>query len=343
VAIFAVGIGAALLLTPGRRLVGPMAYGVGLGIGVLAVSGYWLWHLWQTTGNPLFPYFNDIFRSPLAPVGSNRTRHAMPANWTEALTWPWVFTRAPWRFDAVTRDPKLLVAYVMVPLGLLAALYGRANWLAEARRGLFLLFVASVSYLAWLLLFSIYRYVIPLEMLAPLLILVAVGFLPLAGRWRRVAVVAAMLAILPIQPSNRDRIAWAGAQWAPFVAARPPEGMDLRNALVVVPGWHPGWRANAFTIPFFPPEVSFVRIIAHDDPANRLVTGFDDEIARRIATHPGPILVLYTPPGEAHVAASLARHALVADFAACGRLWTSIGGPLALCPVRRPAATPPRS
>lgn len=123
--------------------------------------------------------------------------------------------------------------------------------------------------------------------------------------------------------------------WEPFVAARPPSGMDLTGGLVVVPGWHPGWRANAFTIPFFPPELSFLRIIAHDDPGNRLVTGFDAEIARRIATHRGPLFVLYTPGGETHVAASLARHALATDFTGCGRLTTSIGGPLALCPVQR--------
>ncbi|PWS36678.1 hypothetical protein DFH01_16220 [Falsiroseomonas bella] len=337
VAVFAVGIGVALLLLPGRRIASMVAFGIGGVIGVLATSGFWLWHLWETTGNPLFPYFNHVFRSPLGPAEDLRTRHAMPRDLWEALTWPLVMLRAPWRVDSPVRDAKLLVAYLAVPAGLLLALARpRAeNLLAERRIAVFLLVATAVSYLVWLRLFSIYRYLIPVEMLAPLVILAALGFAPLAPRAARILAVALMIAILPIQPSNRDRIAWDGAMGAPFVAAAPPGGMALEGALVVVPGWHPGWRPNAFVIPFFPPEVPFLRIVAHDDPAGRLVTGFDAEIARRIATHPGPVLVLMTPGGEAHVTASLARHNLAAEFAACRRLTTSIGGPLALCPVGR--------
>ena len=65
--------------------------------------------------------------------------------------------------------------------------------------------------------------------------------------------------------------------------------------------------------------------------------GMNGVLLWRIATHQGPILVLHTPSerGRPFVEASLARHRLTADFAACGQLATSIGGPLALCPVQR--------
>jgi len=335
VAVFVGGIGLGILLLPGRRLWHASAFGAGIVLGILVTSGFWLWHLWQTTGNPLFPYFNDWFRSPLAPIGNNRTTHAMPRNLMEALTWPFVFTRAPWRIDSPVRDPKLMVAYVVVPIGIAAALW-RGRWRApEDRLGLLLLVAAASSYVAWLRLFSIYRYLIPIEMLVPLLLVISLRFLGLAPRRQRIATVALLLAVLPIQPSNRDRIPWDGAQFRPFVEAAPPAGMDLRGALVVVPGWHPGYRPNAFVIPFFPPEIGFLRIVAHDDPAGLLVTGFEGEIARRIAAHQGPLFALMTPGGEEPVGASLARHRLVADFSRCGRIGTSIGGPLALCPVGR--------
>ncbi len=336
VAVFVGGIGLGLLLLPGRRILHAGAFGAGIAIGILITSGFWLWHLWQTTGNPLFPYFNDWFRSPLAPIGDNRTRHAMPRDVMEALAWPFVFTRSPWRVDSPVRDPKLMVAYLIVPAGILAALWRGAWRDAAGRLGLLLLVTAAATYVAWLVLFSIYRYLIPIEMLAPLLLAVSLRFLLLAERPRRIATAALLLLVLPMQPSNRDRIPWNGAQFAPFVQAAPPEGMDLAGALVMVPGWHPGgYRPNAFVIPFFPPQIGFLRIVAHDDPAGLLVTGFEAEIARRIADHPGPRFVLMSPGGEAPVAASLARHRLVADFGACGRLTTSIGGPLVLCPVRR--------
>jgi hypothetical protein len=335
VAVFVGGIGLGILLLPGRRLWHASAFGAGIVLGVLITSGFWLLHLWQTTGNPLFPYFNDWFRSLLAPIGNNRTRHAMPQGMLETAAWPFVFTRAPWRIDSPVRDPKLMVAYVVVPLGIVAALW-RGRWRDPAERlGLLLLVACAASYVAWLQLFSIYRYLIPVEMLVPLLLVISVRMWGLAPRMQRIATIALLLVVVPIQPSNRDRIPWNGAQFAPFVQAASPVGMDLTGALVVVPGWHPGYRPNAFVIPFFPPAVGFLRIIAHDDPAGLLVTGFEDAIARRIASHDGPVFVLMTPGGEEPVSASLARHRLVADFRQCGRLTTSIGGPLALCPVRR--------
>lgn len=338
VGVFAAGLGLAVLLVPGRQIVNATAYGAGLLIGVLLTSGFWLWHLWQLTGNPLFPYFNDWFRSPLAPVGNNRTLHAMPRGLFETLAYPAIFTRAPWRIDSVVRDPKLLLAYLVVPAGIVAALLrGAASRRSGAadRLGLLLLITAAGTYVAWLILFAIYRYLIPIEMLAPLLLLVALRFLALPPRLGRIAAVVLLCLALPIQPSGRDRMAWGDGMGDRFVEAMPPEDPDLADALVVVPGWHPGWQPNAFVIPFFPPQVAFVRIIAHDDPAGRLVTGYDEAIAARIASHAGALRVLMTPGGEIHVAASLARHGLAADFAQCRPVTASIGRTLALCPVHR--------
>jgi hypothetical protein len=341
---FAVGIGLALLLTPGpyrQRLANAASYGVGLGIGVIAVSGFWLWHLWQLTGNPLFPYFNDLFHSPLAPVASNRTRYAMPRNALEAVTYPFVFTWAPWRITSPARDLKLLVAYLVVPVGIACALFGRrrgtGNRLAEPRFGLFLLIAMAATYVVWLWLFSIYRYVVPLEMLVPLLVVVAVGFMPLTTGRRLLALAVLLLLVVPIQPSNSDRLPWGNLAWQPFVQVRPPDGFDFSAAMVVAPSWYPGWQPYAFVIPFFPPDMSFIYIVGREVPDVALVSRFLPEIADRIARHTGPLYVLYTPPGEADVAASLARHGLVADFAGCRPVVANIGRPFALCPVSRGA------
>lgn len=336
--VLAGGIGVAIVLLPGRRIAHGAAYGVGILLGVGLTAGFWLWHLWQATGNPLFPYFNDIFRSPLGPIGNNRTHHAMPRGLLETLGYPFVFTRMPWRIDSPVRDLKLLVAYLVVPLGLLFALFGPQKireMPAERRLGLFLLVAAAVTYVLWLHLFSIYRYIVPLEMLVPLLLVAAAGFAPVSARARRWVVIGLLLVVVPIQPSNRDRRPWNGTQLGRFVEAVPPAGVDLSGAMVVVPGYHPGWTPNAFAIPFFPPEVPFLRILATDNPTERLATGFEAMATARIAAHAGPFFVLAMPGGEEHVAASLARHGLVADFAGCRPVAVSIGGPLALCPARR--------
>ncbi|WP_043834598.1 hypothetical protein [Muricoccus aerilatus] len=337
--VLAGGVGMAVVLLPGRRIAHGAAYGVGILLGLTLTSGFWLWHLWQATGNPLFPYFNHVFHSPLGSVSDDRARNAMPRDLLEALAYPFVFTRMPWRIDSpVLRDPKLMVAYLVVPFSILFALFGRQrirDMRAEKRFSLFLLVAAAVTYALWLHLFSIYRYIVPLEIMVPLLLVVAAGFLPLPARAKRWAVVGLLLLVVPVQPSNRDRLPWNGTQFDRFVKAVPPAGMDLSGAMIVVPGYHPGWRPNAFVIPFFPPEVSFLRILAFDNPAERMAMGFEAMATERIAAHVGPFFVLETPGGEEHVAASLARHGLTAEFSGCRPVAANAGSPLALCPARR--------
>jgi hypothetical protein len=41
-----------------------IAYGVGLIIGYAAFNGWFAWRLFEEFGNPFFPFFNEIFRSP---------------------------------------------------------------------------------------------------------------------------------------------------------------------------------------------------------------------------------------------------------------------------------------
>lgn len=44
----------------------------------LLVAGPWSWWLWESFGNPVFPLFNEIFRSPFAPAESIRAIRFLP-------------------------------------------------------------------------------------------------------------------------------------------------------------------------------------------------------------------------------------------------------------------------
>ena len=46
--------------------------------GVALFAGYWMVHLAHVTGNPLFPYFNQYFHSPLALAASYRDVRFLP-------------------------------------------------------------------------------------------------------------------------------------------------------------------------------------------------------------------------------------------------------------------------
>ena len=81
------------------------------------------------------------------------------------------------------------VAYVLMivtmPLWFLAR--RRENSLVAPDVAAALFAFAGVSYIAWLRVFAIYRYILILEMLSPLLIAAAVGLWPFSApchRWR---------------------------------------------------------------------------------------------------------------------------------------------------------------
>src|ERR1051325_10224077 len=66
---FALGFAATLLILPGdakHRVLMLAAGGLGGVIGVALFAGYWFFKMYHDTGNPLFPYFNQYFDSPLA-------------------------------------------------------------------------------------------------------------------------------------------------------------------------------------------------------------------------------------------------------------------------------------
>ena len=63
-----------------------------LAVLVVAAAGWWFLKMWQTFGNPLFPQFNNLFRSPLAEDGGVIDVFFRPQGWMENLLWPFIFS-----------------------------------------------------------------------------------------------------------------------------------------------------------------------------------------------------------------------------------------------------------
>jgi hypothetical protein len=71
-AIYAIGTALSLpLLFPTWRswAICFLLYGLAGAVGGVASSGFWWWELWSRFGNPVFPYFNNIFKSPYVLAG----------------------------------------------------------------------------------------------------------------------------------------------------------------------------------------------------------------------------------------------------------------------------------
>jgi hypothetical protein len=255
-AIYAVALGLAVLAAPlpwrARLGTGAVLALVALAVcGVLAGPG--LYRVWAAFGNPLFPQFNAWFQAPLAlPVAVADTRW-LPQSWGEALLRPLLFTANPY---LVSEIALLQVTWALLYL---AAIATAVAWLvrrhgggrsdrpvaadAGVRRVLGVFF--GTAFALWLAMFSIHRYLVVLELLAPLLLWLLLHALLAPRSAGRVAKVAITLGVLVALVGWND---WGHAGWArqAFRVQAPPA--PLAGTVLLVGGEPQAWR-----LPYLPP------------------------------------------------------------------------------------------
>lgn len=283
---YAVALCVALLAVPasfGAGIASAFVAGCGAIVGVAITAGPWWWTMWRTFGNPLFPQFNSIFKSPLAQQVSVIDAYHLPHNAVEALFWPFVFTAH------FTRVSELVFRQAIVPVLYALALVFVGRWLFEtfggrtpaarlSARARFLLQFALVGYLAWMKLFSIYRYLIPIEMLAPLLVWILVGRLAAPRIAPRIAGWIVVLATLVVFPFGT----WGHAGWGDkSFSAQLPAFEHPESTLVFTAHGNPpmGWLAT-----FFPRDVRVISLGSGfpETPA------YLERIQAVVASRPGP-------------------------------------------------------
>lgn len=263
VVVFCIGLCIALLLvrgTPLRRLWAAFMLGIGIMAGIALSMGHWAWFLYAHFGSPMFPYFNGFFASPLAPLSSARDTQFIPAGMIETLLLPFRFADNPRLVGEIDwSDIRIPLLYAILPLAALARLafgrnVGSSALVAAPVVGRYLLWVGIIAYTVWLPLFSIYRYLLPLEMLAPLLIVLAVGMLPLAVRTRALLAAILLLAVaVSVRAGDWNRLPhWLDSA----VEAEVPAIAAPEKVMVLMTGFEP----YSHVLTALPPAATFVRI-----------------------------------------------------------------------------------
>jgi hypothetical protein len=197
-------------------------------------------------------------------------------------------SEAPWR------DFRLLAAFA-VAVCLVTVVIGNrlAGRCAKAERRLsgsgnarMVLWTVLLSYVGWLVLFSIYRYAVPLEMMVPLLL--CVMLVALAGTRIGVAATVGCCLLLMVTTEKAD---FARKDWGsdPFVGAEVPAAYQgLRDAVILMAGR----SADAHFIPAFDPSNRFLRLDGFDY-AYRADDPFTRRAADVVAGHSGPVLAMF--------------------------------------------------
>ncbi len=185
--------------------------------GAAPTAGWWWWWQWRRTGNPLFPYFNNLFASPWLPPTSFADLRFLPRSAWQAVFYPfwWAFHPSQAASELVVRDPRLALVQTVV-LGLaVGAAFPRLRRRLFDGRAAFVLIVCVVGYASWAVLFGILRYLAVLEFLGGAVVMIALR--GLGRRGLRAAaggapVVLALLVAVTIYPDwgrapRRDVIA----------------------------------------------------------------------------------------------------------------------------------------
>jgi hypothetical protein len=309
---YAVGACVALLTvaaTPWVRVRTAFVYGVGVLAGMAATSGYWMFRMWSLYGNPVFPQFNNLFHSTMASAMGVLDEGHLPRNAGEALLWPYVFSSHMERIAEVPiRQITWPLLYSAVIAWAVAALVRRMRGAAGAGverglppRGVFLVAFAAVAYVVWVRLFSIYRYLAPLELIAPVLFWLLVHTIACPTAARRLAgwlLLAAAAAVLPFTT-------WGHAGWTEraFTADTPAIAQPQRAVIYQASLDSPmGWLAQ-----FMPREAAVVGLGSGfpESPA------YVERMHRMAAQRGGPHYIMF-PLATDKRATGMARKAALA-------------------------------
>lgn len=244
-----------------RRVALAVASGCGAIVGLLISYGWWGYELMLHWGSPLLPYANQIFASPYAPLASNTDARRLPHGVFQALFYPFLWTTQPLRTGPVAfRElsvPALELVLLLLVCKGIATAARRRHWRPIFASGAerYAVVFAVLTYLIWVELFAIYRYLIPLEMLSFVLLGVCVRRLFAGAKWRPVAAGVLALIIVALLATEETmaigRTAWAHR----YITVSVPANIPSPAAFLMV-----GSNPDAYVVPYFPRDDFFGRI-----------------------------------------------------------------------------------
>jgi hypothetical protein len=280
------------------------------------------------SGNPLFPFFNGLMHSTLIGGGSFLDLRFIPHGWWAVLSFPLRFAiHYAVADDVAFRDLRIPFLYVLIPLACILWFSGRRPRapLVSPQVAWILFAFCAASYAAWLRELAVYRYIVALEMLAPLVIAAAAGLLPLSVRVR-IAITALLLAVSAVLGR------YAPGPYAPlgdpYVQLSALSIPHPEHSMILMTGYEP----MAYIIPSLPAPIPVLRIqgwLAGPGDGSGLSAGMRERVAR----HTGDLFLLASPLERADAVRATAQLQLRIVASRCQQLTTNLGGPYDFCPL----------
>ena len=333
-AVYILGIAVAVLFSMGinttnsKRLISFLS---GSGVGFAVTGGFWFLKIYQRFGNPFFPYYNTLFHSPYGLSVDSHDYRWFPSSFAEWIFFPFYFTKQHQIAELSIENYSFMFIYVLILLVLLKMIVSRAfpvEQIKEVEKKAFPLdeqffltfFVAS--FIIWEVTFSYYRYLSPLEELAPILIFLLLRYLLGKGA---VIVTLSFILFNAMNPHYPDwgRISWGKSY---FQVRGIPKGLP-KEALVLV-----GSKPLAFVIPELPEEFRYFTIGNLGGIASPF---WDKKVHEYVQKSKKPLYLLTNKDALSSNQKSLKKFGVQIDRSSCFSLKNRARAGIRLCRLRK--------
>lgn len=264
-------------------------FGVGVLVGIGCMNGYWFYTMWLNFGNPLFPQFNNIFQNPLAASVAVGDTSWLPKTIWQQIFWPFIISADAQKVGQIAiRQVIWAMGYFLLIAVTVKVIYCRVKTkftviINPSER--FIITVVIVGFFVWMKLFSIYRYLVPMDMLAPLAVFMLCKFLLPYILAKRVAGVSIAIATLIVLSGTRT---WWHEPWGEeLLHAEVPALTDPEHTTVLMLEGDPPWAWLAIK---FPVKVAFVQIQGNFPQG----PGYADQVRKILHDRSGPIFAQFS-------------------------------------------------
>jgi hypothetical protein len=323
-----------------NRLKSFLVYGLMGIIGGVISTGFWWWKLWARFGNPVFPIFNHIFKSPYFSISPNNWLFFYPKSLWEYLTWPFIFSLDSYRVNQLQFfDLRYALLYIVAIAWLVIYLFRKTTWVGQGgiksnnhnfdiKPSTFLLLFFLFSYILWIMTSSTYRLIITVELLVPLCFIIILERFVHSAKFRIILVIVAIcLTFCYFKPFDWGRLGWGDSYFILDTARLDDSG----NAIVIMLGNSP----TSYVIPKFPPNYRFVRPEGNlfgNSISNSNDSKFFADIKNLLNENYGTIYILYNKnEGNFDLEKSLANLELSSKLEDCFLLIINTPDELEFC------------
>jgi hypothetical protein len=242
-------------------------YGISLGVGFAAVAAPWSYRLFKVFGNPMFPMFNNIVRSPEFTTESMTNYRFVPESIADALWRPFaMIDPTPMVHEELSvPDPRYAVLVVLAILfiarwawrrfGPASASSNKSQPNGSSRALAALGCALTLYWILWLHVSGNSRYVLTMACVAAAVI-VGMLFRLFESRPKiRNYILFAILTTQAVQLYMGAEYRWDSAPWGgPWFDVSIPERLKIEQNLYLLMGV----ESNSFVAPFLSKDSGFV-------------------------------------------------------------------------------------